>query len=73
VSKSPLARFGDRVRKHRKKRGLSQEQLGFDAGVHRTFVGAVERGEVNISLINVLRLAGALGCDPAGLIRGLRV
>jgi transcriptional regulator with XRE-family HTH domain len=52
--------------------GLSQEKLGFEAGVHRTFVGAVERGEVNVSLINILRLASALGCDPSGLMRGLR-
>ena len=61
------------MRRHRRRLGLSQERLGFEAGVHRTFVGGVERGEVNISLINILRLAGALGCDPAGLVRGLSV
>ena len=73
MSESPLVRFGTRVRRHRVRRGLSQEKLGFEAGVHRTFVGAVERGEVNISLVNILRLAGALGCDPAGLVRDLRI
>lgn len=73
MSASPLQQLGARVRRRRAKRGLSQEKLGFEAGVHRTFVGAVERGEVNISLVNLLRLAGALGCDPSGLVRGLRV
>jgi transcriptional regulator with XRE-family HTH domain len=71
VPKPPLAQFGARVRRYRKQRGLSQEKLGFEAGVHRTFVGAVERGEVNISIINVLRLARALGRDPSVLVRGL--
>lgn len=72
MSKSPLVQFGSRVRKERKARGLSQERLGFEAGVHRTFVGAVERGEVNISLINILRLAGALGVKAGQLVDGLR-
>jgi len=60
------------VRKARLRRGLSQERLGFEAGVHRTFVGAVERGEVNISLINILRLAKALRVAPGRLLDGLR-
>jgi transcriptional regulator with XRE-family HTH domain len=72
VSKSPLVQFGARVRKARLKRGLSQEALGFEAGVHRTFVGAVERGEVNNSLINILRLARALAVPPGTLLAGIR-
>lgn len=52
--------FGLRVRYFRKHLGLSQDDLADKAGLHRTYVGAVERGERNISLINILRLADAL-------------
>ncbi len=50
-------KFGIRVRELRKKLGLSQEELGFKANIHRTYVGAVERGEQNVSLDNIGRLA----------------
>lgn len=56
-----LQKFGRRVREVRKSKGLSQEELGFQAGIHRTYVGAVERGEQNISLKNIEKLAKALG------------
>jgi transcriptional regulator with XRE-family HTH domain len=52
--------FGLRVRYFRKRLGLSQEDLADKANLHRTYVGAIERGERNISLINILRLADAL-------------
>lgn len=72
VRTSPLRQFGTEVRRLRTERGLSQEALGYEAGLHRTFVGAVERGEVNISLVNILRLAHALRVAPAVLLRGLK-
>lgn len=50
-------KFGLRVRKLRKELGLSQEELGFKSNIHRTYIGAVERGEQNISLDNIGRLA----------------
>ena len=53
----------------RASRGLSQEALADLAGLHRTFVGSVERSERNISLDNVERLAIALGVPPADLLR----
>lgn len=52
--------FGKRLREIRKKMGLSQEELGFRAGIHRTYIGAIERGEQNISVDNIHKLAKAL-------------
>lgn len=52
--------FGEKVREMRKKLGLSQEELGFKAGIHRTYIGAVERGEQNVSLDNIGKLAKTL-------------
>ena len=49
--------------------GLSQKQLGQLAGLHRTFVGSVERGESNISIYNIGRLADALGVEPMELFK----
>ncbi|ABW12084.1 transcriptional regulator, XRE family [Parafrankia sp. EAN1pec] len=64
--------FRERVRARRHELGKSQEQLADDSGLHWTFVGQVERGRRNISLHNILKLAGALEIDPAELVRGLR-
>jgi transcriptional regulator with XRE-family HTH domain len=62
-----LLQFGERVRTLRLKAGMSQEELAAKAGIHRTYIGGVERGERNLSLINVLRIADALGIEAAGL------
>jgi len=59
-SKHALLRFGTRLRDLRKKQGLSQEQLAEEANLDRSYVGGVERGERNISLINITLLARAL-------------
>lgn len=56
-----LRLFGKRVRELRIALGVSQEKLAELAGMHRTYIGAIERGEKNISLINLSRLALALG------------
>jgi len=53
-------KFGKRLREIRKIAGLSQEELGFKANIHRTYIGAVERGEQNVSLDNIYKLAQAL-------------
>ena len=63
-----LVSFGRQVAAARRKLGLSQEALAAKAGIHRTYVGAVERGERNISLLNIHKLAEALGVDPAVLV-----
>lgn len=59
-----LKRFGERVRALREQTGLSQEALAAKAGIHRTYMGGVERGERNICLRNIVRLAEALGVHP---------
>ena len=59
--------FGQRVRYFRKCLGISQDDLADKANLHRTYVGAVERGERNISLLNILRLADALDINVKDL------
>lgn len=63
--------FGDRLRTARKAAGLSQETLAHQAGLHRTYVSSVERGERNIALLNILTLATVLGVDAGTLLTGL--
>jgi len=53
-------KFGKRVRFLRNLIKLSQEELGFKSDIHRTYIGAVERGEQNISLDNIYKLSKAL-------------
>lgn len=63
-----LIAFGARLREVREAKGLSQEALADLAGLHRTFVGSVERGERNLSLVNVYKLAGPLGVLASALL-----
>jgi transcriptional regulator with XRE-family HTH domain len=60
-------RFGARVRQLRTERGWSQEAFADEAGLHRTYIGSVERGEQNISLVNIEKIAGTLGISLAEL------
>lgn len=65
---SLAVQFGRRIVELRRQRGIvSQEKLGELAGLHRTFVGRVERGETNITLENIQKLAAALGVSLAEL------
>lgn len=59
--------FGERIRTLRQNRGLSQEHLAELAGVHRTYLSSVERGERNVSLDNIYAIAEALSISPAEL------
>ncbi|HEY0188033.1 MAG TPA: helix-turn-helix transcriptional regulator [Cellulomonas sp.] len=59
---------GGAVRRVRQDRRLSQEELAEELGMHRTWVGGVERGERNLTLRSVERLAAGLGVDPGQLL-----
>lgn len=58
--KDILVVFGKKVQSLRKDKGLSQEKLAFKAGLHRTYIGMIERAEKNITLINIDKIATAL-------------
>jgi transcriptional regulator with XRE-family HTH domain len=60
--------FGKILKDKRMKEGLSQEELAFRSGLHRTYAGSVERGERNLSLENIFVFARALNCHAKDLI-----
>jgi len=61
MKREVLIKFGNKVRKERTKLELSQEELAAKAGVHRTYIGMIERAEKNITLENIEKVAKALG------------
>ncbi len=63
-----MVRFGSRLRAVREKAGISQEKLAELANLHRTYVSTVERGKRNISIVNIERLAIALGVTMKDLM-----
>jgi len=60
--------LGDAVRAHRVANGWSQEELSFESGLHRTYIGAVERGEKNLTVKNLVRISVALGVPASVLL-----
>lgn len=63
--------LGDNVRSARHRLGISQEELAYRAELHRTYVGAIERGERNVSLENIIKLARALETTASKLMEGI--
>jgi transcriptional regulator with XRE-family HTH domain len=63
--------FGKVVRRQRKRRKLSQEKLAELAGLHPTYLGRIERGRQNISLVNIGKIARALKVKPRELFKGV--
>lgn len=61
-------RFGKRLAELRKAKGWSQEKLALESGLARSYLGGVERGQRNISLVNICRLAETLGVKPSSLM-----
>lgn len=68
IKKTARETFAENVRRRRRDLGLSQDHFAGVAGVHRTYVGAVERCEKNITLDNIEKFAIALGCSVPELL-----
>jgi transcriptional regulator with XRE-family HTH domain len=66
---SSLAALGAVARKRREDIGISQDELGHLAGLHRTYIGSVERGERNITLASLIAICGALQLRPHELLQ----
>jgi transcriptional regulator with XRE-family HTH domain len=66
------AQFGKAVRRVRNRRKISQEKLAELSGLHGTYIGRIERGGQNVSLMNVAKIARALRVRPGELFRGIR-
>ena len=66
-----LSKFGQNIRRIRKQRGFSQEELADRCGLHRTYIGGIERGERNPSLENIVAIGIGLGCKVEDLFSGL--
>lgn len=64
-----LALFGLKVKELRKEQGLSQEKLAELANLHRTYIGMIERGEKNITLLNMAKIAKALNIEMCNLLK----
>ncbi len=69
--KDILKRFGERVRELRKEQGYSQENFAYACELDRTYVGGIERGERNLALRNIERIADTLGISVAELMEGV--
>ena len=67
-SEKVLIEFGLKVKKLREQKGLSQEKLAELANVHRTYIGMIERAERNITLLNIQKIAKALGVKISSLV-----
>lgn len=63
--------LGQRIRAKRRELGMSQEGLAHEAGLDRSYVGRIERGEHNLTFVSLVRLARAMKCDVAALTTGM--
>jgi transcriptional regulator with XRE-family HTH domain len=72
VEADPRVQFGRMVRKRRQALGLSQEGLAEKADLHWTYIGGIERGERNVGLLNIVKIARALGTTSARLMADVR-
>lgn len=66
-----LVRLGQNLRRAREERGWSQEQLALKCGVHRTYVGGVERAEYNVTILTLRKITRRLGISLQDALRGI--
>jgi transcriptional regulator with XRE-family HTH domain len=66
-------RFGSHIRELRSQKGFSQESFADQCGIHRTYIGGLERGERNPTLVTILRISSALGISPAKLFESMEM
>ncbi len=66
-----MEKLGGNVRALRQAKGLSQEELALEAGLDRTYMGGIERGERNVSVLNLCKVAVALELPAAALLEGI--
>jgi len=71
MKKEILVKFGKQVRKERLKQNLTQDELAARAGVHRTYIGMIERAEKNITLENIEKIARALNLKIEDIFKGM--
>jgi transcriptional regulator with XRE-family HTH domain len=71
VKQDTLKTLGSRIRACRKALGWTQEELADNAGIDRSYIGGVERGERNVTFRVLCQICGALGCDVAALTKGV--
>ncbi|MCG8406097.1 MAG: helix-turn-helix domain-containing protein [Phycisphaerales bacterium] len=68
---SILIKLGDNLRSAREGKKLSQEALASKAGLHRTYIGSVERGEYNVTILSLRKITNALGISLQQAVRGI--
>ncbi len=73
VPQDPRKQLGAAMRHARRELGLSQEELAARCSLHRTYMGSVERGERNVSLENIIRIATALGLSASALLANAKL
>lgn len=72
VKNQSLVEFGKKVKAARRGMDLSQEELASRANLHRTYIGMIERGEKNITLINILKISHALNISAGALLESIK-
>lgn len=72
MERDPRVQFGANLRNKRLALGLSQEQLAEKADLHWTYIGGIERGERNLGLLNIVKVARALKIAPSELLASIR-
>ena len=71
MSNPVLIKLGENLRRLRQEKGLSQEELAELSGLHRTYIGGIERGERNVSLLNIVRIAQSLECTASEIVKNV--